>query len=84
MNLCQFAVILFMITNCAGDARVKLGVGSILTLGVCLLTCIWTAWLLSLSLTSRSLVAMVHLHMFGNLALELGSIEIVFGKFLYT
>jgi hypothetical protein len=26
----------------------------------------------------------VHLHMFGNLALELGSIEIVFGKFLYT
>jgi hypothetical protein len=51
---------------------------------VCLLTCIWTAWLLILSLTSRSLVAMVHLHMFGNLALELGSIEIVFGKFLYT
>jgi hypothetical protein len=38
----------------------------------------------SLSLASRSLVVMVHLHVFGNLALELGSIEIVFGKFLYT
>jgi hypothetical protein len=37
-----------------------------------------------MSLASRNLVDMVHLHMFGNLALELGSMENVFGKFLYT
>jgi hypothetical protein len=45
---------------------------------------IWAAWLLNLSLVNRNLVAMVHLHVFGNFAMELGTIEILFGKFLYT
>jgi hypothetical protein len=33
---------------------------------------------------ARVWVQTVHVLVFGNLALELGSIEIVFGKFLYT